>query len=325
MIEVNVLKNGVTLNETERLTSGSVNVYHIHFHFSSHWDGLEKVAVFRTPLTSVNVPVSVDDIAVMPWEVTTTVGLDVRMGVCGIKAGEIVLPTVWTTLGKVVEGAKIADAESGDHTPDIYDLILSKIQEFVDGLKSIDEKINFVHDEIPTRDEIISIVVNYLLERPDTIYPVIKKYLTENQIQIEGDIKELISNYFATDPSVIEQIIKKYLTENESAIGDVINQYFESNPTTIEEVVKNYLTEHPPGIEEATVEQVINNYFEQHPVETLTPDQVNNIIQQYLSENSSDIYQIIQNYLTENPVGITEERVQQMIDETVGSAINSGY
>lgn len=127
MIEVNVLKNGVTLNETERLTSGSVNVYYIHFHFSSHWDGLEKVAVFRTPLISINVPVSADDIAVMPWEVTTTVGLDVRMGVCGIKAGEIVLPTVWTTLGKVVEGAKIADAENGDHTPDIYDLILSKI------------------------------------------------------------------------------------------------------------------------------------------------------------------------------------------------------
>lgn len=328
MIEVNALKNGLTLNETERLTSGSVNVYYVHFHFSSHWDGLEKVAIFRNSLTSINVPV-VDDIAVIPWEVTTTVGLDVRMGVCGIKAGEIVLPTIWATLGKVVEGAKIANAESGDHTPDIYDLILQKIQEFIDGLDEVWSEFDNVYDEIPTNDEITSIVLQYFLQRPDLLYPIIKQYLTDYQTAIENDIRTLIKNYlngnksdvergieslidtyFSDNPETIEKIVADYLSQNSTAIGDIIQQYIENNSEFIEEIVTNYLTNHPPTVDENTVAGLIEDYFESNPVDTMTEDEVKGIIQQYL---------------TENQVGVTEERVQEMIDETVGSAIRSGY
>lgn len=344
MIEVNVLKNGITLNETERLTSGSVNVYPIHFHFSHHWDGLEKVAVFRTSLISINMPVSEDDIAMMPWEVTTTVGLDVRMGVCGIKAGEIVLPTVWTTLGKVVEGAKVADAESGDHTPDIYDLILVKIQEFIDGLQAFEDELDTVRDEIPTNDEIISIVWQYIINHPDSLYSVVKNYLTTNQTAIENDIRKLITSYLKDnkgyieqgindvvtkyindDPSFIEKIVEMYLIENSSTISNIVGQYLDNNPDAIEGAVDDYLTEHPPGVNEENVKQIIENYLKENPIDTLSSNDVNNLIQNYLTENNSEIDQIIENYLSNNQVGVTEERVQEMINASVGSAIRSGY
>lgn len=283
MIEANVLKNQLTLTEREQLTSGSVNVYYVHFHFSSHWDGLEKVAIFKTQTISINVPIE-DDIAVIPWEVTTTIGYDVRLGVCGIKTGEIVLPTIWTTLGRIVEGAKIADAESGDHTPDIYDLILSKIQEFIDGMQKVWDEFDNVYDEIPTNDEIVAIVVNYLIKNSDPIYVIIKKYLTEKQVTIENDIKEIIERYIEENPDTINRMV--------------------------DEVVNEYLAQNPPGIDETSIATAVTNYLESNPIETLSEDDVNNIIEQYLSNNQ---------------VGVTEERVQEMIDDTVGSAIADGY
>lgn len=230
MIEANVLKNQITLTEKEQITSGSVNVYYVHFHFSSHWDDLERVAVFKTPSTTINVPIE-DDVCVVPWEVTTTPGIAIRMGVYGIKASKVILPTIWTSLATVVEGVFIGDAESGDHTPDIYDTILGKIQEFLETLKDLKDDVKSIEDDIPTDNE---------------IYMIIDRYLKE----------------------------------------------------------------HPPGIDQTTIETTINNYLKEHPIESLTAEQVNNLIKQYIANNQ---------------VGITEQRVQEMIDTSVGAAIADGY
>ena len=230
MIEVNALKNQLTITEKEQITSGSVNVYYVHFHFSSHWDDLEKIAVFKTPSATINVPIE-DNIAVVPWEVTTTPGYQIRMGVYGIKASEVILPTIWTNLATIVEGVFIGSAESGDHTPDIYDALLTKLQELLEETRSLRSDLNAVEDDIPTDEEIFMIIDKYL---------------------------------------------KKY----------------------------------PPVVDSTTLEQLINNYFADHPVESLTPEQVTNLVKQYL---------------TNNQVGVTEERVQQMIDQSVGAAISSGY
>lgn len=205
MIEANVLKNSITLTEREQMTSGSVNVYHVHFHFSSHWDDLEKVAIFKTPTTIINVPIE-DNVCVVPWEVTTTPGLTVDLGVYGIKASQVILPTIWIRLGVIVEGVFIGEAESGDHTPDIYDAILSTVQELLEEVQSI-----------------------------------------------------------------------KDVTLSSEDIETIVDQYFK---------------EHPPANTGLTVEQV------------------NNLIKQYL---------------TNNQIGVTEERVQEMIDTTVGAAIADGY
>lgn len=40
-------KNQLILLDQEPITSGSFHVNQVQFQFSSHWDGLEKTAVFR--------------------------------------------------------------------------------------------------------------------------------------------------------------------------------------------------------------------------------------------------------------------------------------
>lgn len=250
MIELNVLKNQLTMTEKEQITSGSVNVYYVHFHFSSHWDDLERVAVFKTPTTTINVPI-IDNVCVVPWEVTTTPGFTIRMGVYGIKAGEIILPTIWTNLATVVEGVFIGDAESGDHTPDVYDAILQKMQDLLDTINDISKDVDARLEDIPTDDEIFMII-------------------------------------------------------------------------------RRYLTEYPPTVDPATLETLINNYFNSHPIETITKQDVLDLIKQYVTENQvglseGDVTNLIKQYISNNQIGVTEERVQEMINASVGAALSDGY
>lgn len=180
MIEVSVLKNQLSITEREPITSGSVNVYQVHFHFSSHWDDLEKVAIFRTPDATINVPIE-NNLVVVPWEVTTTPGYAIRIGVYGLKALEVILPTVWGSLGAVEEGVIIGDAESGDHTPDIYDAILGKVEEVNSKLDELTNSMDELHKELPITIE------EYLEENPpsipqDTLNQIINNYLEQNPI-----------------------------------------------------------------------------------------------------------------------------------------------
>lgn len=204
MTEVSVLKNQLSITEREHITSGSVNVYQVHFHFSSHWDDLEKVAIFRTPDFTINVPIE-NNLVVVPWEVMTTPGYAISIGVYGLKALEVILPTVWGLLGTVEEGVIIGDAESGDHTPDIYDAILGKVEEVDNKLDNLTHSMDELYKELPI-------------------------------------------------------------------------------------MIDEYLKENPPSIPQNTLNQIINNYLEQNPIQTLT-----------------------------------REEVQQMINETVGDAISDGY
>lgn len=218
MIELNVLKNSISITERETIISGSVNVNYVHFHFSSHWDGLERVAVFKNPIKTINVPI-VNDQCVVPWEVTTKPGLSIQMGVYGIKASEVILPTIWINLGTVIEGVFIGDAESGEHTPDVYDAILSKIQELLNEFNNLKSDVGSVSDDIPSDDEIYMIIARYLREHPPGI-----------------------------DQSVIETIIKNYLVKNPPSIDS----------STIEQSVANYLESNPVGITEERVQEMIN-------------------------------------------------------------------
>lgn len=47
MFRLQMNKNHVVVEETEMITSGSVNVYDVEFRFNEDWEGLERIAVFR--------------------------------------------------------------------------------------------------------------------------------------------------------------------------------------------------------------------------------------------------------------------------------------
>lgn len=112
-------KNQLHLRSREPLTSGSVNVYQALFEFSPDWDGLERMAVFRAGGESWAVALGADGQCAIPWEALTSHGRQLTAGVYGTRGGEDVLPTVWASLGTILEGAAPGE-DARPPTPDLW-------------------------------------------------------------------------------------------------------------------------------------------------------------------------------------------------------------
>lgn len=87
----------------EPLTSGMVGQT-IHFEYSHDFDGLMITAVFTDGKNTINV-VNPGNECVIPHEVLTTVGATVKVGIYAVKGNELVIPTVYATIGTVLKGA----------------------------------------------------------------------------------------------------------------------------------------------------------------------------------------------------------------------------
>lgn len=127
MFLANVTKNQISVESTEPITSGSVNVYLVRFLFSEEWDGLSKVAVFRTGETIINVLLDDDCMCFIPWEVMVEYGTPIDFGVYGTVGTDVVLPTIWTTTAVILEGV-ITGIEQMEPTPGIYQQIMAKLE-----------------------------------------------------------------------------------------------------------------------------------------------------------------------------------------------------
>lgn len=129
-------KNMLSLRQREPVTSGSVNVYSVLFEFSDDWDGLARTAVFRAGQESRSILLGPDNQCDIPWEVLGTGGTYLYAGVCGTRGGEVVLPTVWAVLGKILEGTT-AGEEAKPPTPDVYQQIMAAAQEAVETANGV--------------------------------------------------------------------------------------------------------------------------------------------------------------------------------------------
>lgn len=127
MFVMNVDKNIATISTTEPMTSGSVNTYLVDFYFSKEWDDLEKIAVFKSGDTVVDVILDKEeDICFMPWEVLVEHGRTVKFGVYGTKNGNVVLPTIWAETEEILEGV-VTGAASQPPSPTLYEQLLAKM------------------------------------------------------------------------------------------------------------------------------------------------------------------------------------------------------
>lgn len=97
-------KTQLAVKKREPVTSGSVNVYPVHFEFSGDWDGLTRTAVFRSGIDTYSVLLDLSGECIIPWEVLTSHRRQLTAGVYGTQDNEIVLPTVWADLGTILEG-----------------------------------------------------------------------------------------------------------------------------------------------------------------------------------------------------------------------------
>lgn len=119
-------KNVLTVNQREVVTSGSVNVYEVQFQFDSEWDGLEKTAVFQAGDFTVSTLLDETAMCTIPWEVLQDAKRTLYAGVYGTKDGNIVLPTIWASLGEIKQGVNPGESTQPP-TPSVYEQILAEI------------------------------------------------------------------------------------------------------------------------------------------------------------------------------------------------------
>lgn len=102
------------------ITAGSRGIV-TEFELSEDYAGLVVYAVFRSQTATRDVLLSEDfGPVVVPWEVLARPSLTFDVGVVGKNGdGDIVIPTVWATVGRVVSGAEASGIEPADPSADI--------------------------------------------------------------------------------------------------------------------------------------------------------------------------------------------------------------
>lgn len=146
MFVLQVEKSKIDVAQFEILTSGSVNVHRVRFVFSQSWDGLEKTAVFKYGEEVQSILLDDTNECIIPWETLTCFGGTLYAGVFGVKDEEVVLPTVWISLGTVREGV-VVDGTPRPPTPDIYDQILNQLKKKGDRLTYKDSTLSLLSGE----------------------------------------------------------------------------------------------------------------------------------------------------------------------------------
>ena len=127
-------KTQLVVHGREPITSGSVNVYTVRFDFSEDWEGMEKTATFRFHSQSVSTALDENNRCVIPWEIIDHYEPNMQLfaGVCGTKNGEVVLPTIWASLGTLLEGTTYG-RNARPPTPDLLEQRLEQKQDKLKG------------------------------------------------------------------------------------------------------------------------------------------------------------------------------------------------
>lgn len=129
MFLANVKNNSVTLSGKELLTLGSSKANYIFLNFSEEWDNLARTIVFRTSTEKIAVKLEDDqEIVPIPWECYSTVGDSIEVGLYGTNSdNDIVLPTIWAEVGKVVDAATVLDSSNPSPTENILGALVDAV------------------------------------------------------------------------------------------------------------------------------------------------------------------------------------------------------
>lgn len=135
MFLVQVNKNIARVTEKELVTSGSQNCYVMEFQFSSEWDYLERTVVFTRSVVD-GVPPARDTVfqqyltsentCMIPWEIMVDPKKELFVGVYGTRDGNVVLPTVWASIGTTLMGVTTG-MEMSPPTANVYEGLLNEL------------------------------------------------------------------------------------------------------------------------------------------------------------------------------------------------------
>lgn len=181
MFLANVTKNSIKVSGKELLTSGSSNSNHIYFNFSEDWDNLVRIVVFRTSLEKIAVSmVENQKVVPIPWECLSTVGETIFVGVYGMNgANEIILPTIWTEVGRVVDAVTVFNSESPSPTENV-------LATLVDAVEALGQDINTYsqHPNLKKRDQVEQHPIDAITGLTDSLKEKLSRseYLTTEEV-----------------------------------------------------------------------------------------------------------------------------------------------
>lgn len=179
MVTVNVTGNKATSEYGEWLTSGTVGAK-CRINFDEAWDGLSRTAVFIAGNIVKDVIID-DEIITIPWEVLQYPNLDLLVGVYGSEdGGMLVIPTVYTSVGRIQPGADPSGDEGTVPTPSVVEQVIAaageaitianEAKDIAEGLRrDIDIKWGSAAQEIPLEhatatDEGWNSILEYIIE-----------------------------------------------------------------------------------------------------------------------------------------------------------------
>ena len=117
MIKLKVSAANIAVEEKETLTDGRVGLL-CRFRFTDEWIGLAKTAVFDG--ADIRDVILTEDTVAVPAECLAAEGYSLSVGVYGKNAaGDIVIPTVYATVGKIQRSAYPSGKETAAPTPDV--------------------------------------------------------------------------------------------------------------------------------------------------------------------------------------------------------------
>lgn len=211
MILIDVTKNDAKVIQSEKLTSGTVGLK-CQFNFSKEWDNLSKIAVCVCGTVIRDAIVDESNTIIIPWEVLTTHGKYLDIGVYGTDGnGERAIPTVYATVGAVCKGADPSGDESIEPTPTVWEQVLAFIKNVpytIDAMgkaifkghawsASADEKGNTIHSHYISAGDVNNTFSNALkgtvtgtgAVRMDKVSPV------QHNIEVKTDVATGFKSY----------------------------------------------------------------------------------------------------------------------------------
>lgn len=127
-IRVQCIDQAIGFLNTPVISSGNVNYDTITFEFCSRWDGFRKTAIFYRTKDDVYYQIlDESDTCKIPNEVLGDTGV-IYIGVFGVKEDITITSEILTY--RIREGAITEGLKPSDPTPDIYDQIISKYDDY---------------------------------------------------------------------------------------------------------------------------------------------------------------------------------------------------
>ncbi len=109
------------------LVSGARELYVCQFRFSQDWEGLTRTVVFKGGGVSRSVLLDGQNQCHIPWEVLALPSAQLKCGVYGTNSGNLVIPTVYAGLGRILKGTRPAEA-ARQPSPTVYAQLLQTVK-----------------------------------------------------------------------------------------------------------------------------------------------------------------------------------------------------